>query len=55
MLVLSGKKESHETSFVIMSTIDGDVLSEEVELSTGASSDEIEATSMCLGRGERVS
>ena len=53
VLVLSGKSESHASSLVIMSTTDGDFLSEEVELSTGASSDEIEATSMCLGRGER--
>ena len=52
VLVLSGKSESYASSLVIMNPTDG-VVSEEVELSMRASSDEIEATSMCLGRGEK--
>mgnify|MGYP004080339635 CR=1 FL=1 len=52
VLVLSGKNEHDASSVVIMNSTNG-VVSGEVELSMGASSEEIEATSMCLGRGER--
>ena len=51
VLVLSGNNEHDASSFVIMNSTNG-VVREEVELSMGASMNEIEATSMCLGRGE---
>ena len=53
VLVLNGKNKPDSSTLAIVDYANGAVVSNEVELSMGASSEEIEATSMCLGRGER--